>query len=318
MTQPEIAIIGAGMAGAACAEALAQAGHEVQLFDKGRSVGGRLAQRRRAIGTFDHGAQYMTARDPGFMAACTNWHERGLLEPWSVTSAESAPRWIGVPGMNTSVKAMLEGLAVATGVRIGAVERRDTEWLLTDEEGRRHGPFEGLVIAIPPVQAVQLIGDHAFRQRLEAVAMAPCWAAMFGFHEPFDAGFEAMSAEEGAIAWAALNSTKTGRAGKACWTIHASAEWSTAHLEDDPFDIGAPLLGEFTKLVGAALPDPDLLEVHRWRYAMVTRPLGEACLYDREGRLGLAGDWCLGPRVEAAYLSGRAMAREMFPEEMIG
>ncbi|MEL6486923.1 MAG: FAD-dependent oxidoreductase, partial [Pseudomonadota bacterium] len=36
----DIAIIGAGMAGLACASALTAAGHKVQVFDKGRGPGG--------------------------------------------------------------------------------------------------------------------------------------------------------------------------------------------------------------------------------------------------------------------------------------
>ncbi|NBY26365.1 MAG: FAD-dependent oxidoreductase, partial [Betaproteobacteria bacterium] len=40
-----LAVIGAGMAGIACARTLVQAGHTVQLFEKSRGVGGRMATR---------------------------------------------------------------------------------------------------------------------------------------------------------------------------------------------------------------------------------------------------------------------------------
>jgi hypothetical protein len=39
----------------------------------------------------------------------------------------------------------------------------------------------------------------------------------------------------------------------------------------------------------------------------VTEPVGTPALLDREIGLGLCGDWCLGGKVEAAFLSGRAM-----------
>ncbi|MDP3490273.1 MAG: FAD-dependent oxidoreductase, partial [Phenylobacterium sp.] len=42
----KIAIIGAGMAGLSCAEALSDAGHAVQVLDKGRGPGGRMSTRR--------------------------------------------------------------------------------------------------------------------------------------------------------------------------------------------------------------------------------------------------------------------------------
>ena len=41
---------------------------------------------------------------------------------------------------------------------------------------------------------------------------------------------------------------------------------------------------------------------------MVETALGHPCLYDPAQRLGAAGDWCLGPRIEASFDSGRALA----------
>jgi renalase len=35
---------------------------------------------------------------------------------------------------------------------------------------------------------------------------------------------------------------------------------------------------------------------------------GEDCLWDCVERLGACGDWCVGGRVEAAFLSGVALA----------
>ena len=52
-----VVIIGAGMAGLACARHLADAGLAVVLLDKGRGVGGRVATRRVGDMQFDHGAQ---------------------------------------------------------------------------------------------------------------------------------------------------------------------------------------------------------------------------------------------------------------------
>ena len=63
------AIVGAGMAGIACARTLVQAGHRVTLFEKSAGIGGRMSTRRSQFGTFDHGAQYFTVRDARFARA---------------------------------------------------------------------------------------------------------------------------------------------------------------------------------------------------------------------------------------------------------
>jgi len=63
-----IAIIGAGIAGLACATRLQQAGHNVSVFEKSRGLGGRMSPRRTDQWQCDHGAQYFTARTPEFLA----------------------------------------------------------------------------------------------------------------------------------------------------------------------------------------------------------------------------------------------------------
>lgn len=50
---------------------------------------------------------------------------------------------------------------------------------------------------------------------------------------------------------------------------------------------------------------------HRWRYARVTRPLCQPFLTDATGTLHLGGDWCIGPRIEAAWDSGTAIAADI-------
>ncbi len=51
------AIVGAGMAGIACARTLAQAGHRVTVFEQAEAVGGRMATVDSPFGGFDSGAQ---------------------------------------------------------------------------------------------------------------------------------------------------------------------------------------------------------------------------------------------------------------------
>ena len=81
-----IAIVGAGIAGLSCADALAARGHRVRLFDKGRCPGGRMSTRRAQLDgrdmQFDHGAQYFTARDADFVAQVRRWEDVGLAARW--------------------------------------------------------------------------------------------------------------------------------------------------------------------------------------------------------------------------------------------
>ena len=61
-----IAIIGAGISGLACATALNTAGYRVTTFEKSRGVSGRLGTRVTDNWQCDHGAQYFTASNTEF------------------------------------------------------------------------------------------------------------------------------------------------------------------------------------------------------------------------------------------------------------
>lgn len=49
------AVVGAGLAGIACARTLLQAGHRVTVFEQAERVGGRTASHESPFGSFDAG-----------------------------------------------------------------------------------------------------------------------------------------------------------------------------------------------------------------------------------------------------------------------
>ena len=128
------------------------------------------------------------------------------------------------------------------------------------------------------------------------------------------AGFEAPLAlvqdtlrQRGPIGWAARNNAKPGRASEECWVVQASPEWSCAHLEDNAETVAAALLAELAEANGGPLPRQLGATAHRWRFAR-SGTAGEEALWDAEQRIGVCGDWLIGPRVEAAYMSGLLLA----------
>jgi predicted NAD/FAD-dependent oxidoreductase len=81
-------------------------------------------------------------------------------------------------------------------------------------------------------------------------------------------------------------------------------------LEDSAESVIAALTAAFAAATGVTAA-PRSAHAHRWRYALADAPLGEPFLWDAEQKLGLCGDWCLAPRLEAAYLSATALGKTM-------
>lgn len=302
-----VAIIGAGMAGIACARALADAGHAPVVFDKGRGIGGRMATRRAGDGLqFDHGAQYVTARGPAFAAVLHGLARTGAAARWG-----AAGRHVGLPGMTGMVRTLASGLEVRQGVEVCALRPEGAGWRLDWPGGG--AVFARVVLAVPAPQAVALLPDgHDLAAAVGAARYDPCLTLMAAFPGGSPAPFEAAADDGHALSWIALDSAKPGRAGPlTAWVAQAAPDWSVRHLELDRDAIAASMLPLLCARIGADPGTALHVAAHRWRYARVARAAGVPFLRDGGGRLYAGGDWCLGPRIEAAWASGTAIAADI-------
>ncbi len=337
-----IAVVGAGIAGIACARTLTQAGHHVTIFEKSHSVGGRMATRQTEFGGFDHGTQYFTVRDARFEKALAT--ASGLVRPWSANTVRildeagrvvaSAPppseaHWVATPGMNALVRqwaAPLEAagsLTLQTEVsRIEPDKLHPERWQLQTEgpgaDNRVYSGYDAVLLAMPSPQALALLlssqQGKTLRADLGRVSVAPCWTLMLAFPQAVQPTLAHLGPQWNAarsthhrIAWLARESSKPGREPIERWTVQASTEWSQRHLEDDAERVTAKLLKAFTEVTGIRA-EPPYAVAYRWRYAQTTEPLGKTHLWDPKSRIGACGDWCLGHRVEDGFISGLEMA----------
>lgn len=317
---PEVIVVGAGIAGLSCAAHLARAGMRVRVLDKARGPGGRLSTRRDADAQWDHGAQYFTARDRDFSALIRGLAEDGIVARWQprmvtieggvvTPRADAGERWVGAPRMSALTRALSRELDVETGVRVSDLRREGGALTLFDERGRAT-QADVVLLTVPAAQALPLVEglSPSLASAAAAASLAPCWAVMCQL-EGAELGFDAARIIGTPLSWAARDGSKPGRPDPATWVLHASPAWSRAHLEDAPEAVARALVAAFGEAVGRDLA-PSSARAHRWRYALAESEgaLG-GCLLDVEAGVGVAGDWCLGARVESAWLSGRALAR---------
>ena len=326
MARSRVAVIGAGMAGMSASRDLARAGNEVVVFDKARGVGGRMPTRRHEAGAFDHGAQYFTARSEVFRGQVEDWCKRGLAAIWDATivrldkgqiTAENdpSPRYVGVPKMSVLARDLGEGLEIRCGAHVAGIERLDSGWSLTTREQGVFGGFDAVVLATPAPQTIPLlprVGSlGSARERIERVEVDPCQAVMASFCDALPVDFDAAFVAHSPLAWIARNGSKPGRPPGECWVLHASPEWSQEHVDLAPEAVARELIAALEEVLGGGLLAADQVVAHRWLYAKTRRPEGDACLWSAESGVGICGDWMIGSRVEDAFLSGHALAREM-------
>lgn len=306
---PDILIIGGGMAGLSAATALAGAGQRIVVLDKGRGPGGRMAARRVEIAgepvSFDHGAQYFTARDPAFREAVAGWEQTGAAARWPAAGADA---WVGTPGMNAPIRAMAERLDVRWGLRAERLSREGALWRVEVGEGAFTAAT--VLVAVPAEQAAVLLADVAphFAARAASLTSAPCWAVMTAFAEPLTQVPDTFRSDTAPVSWAARNSAKPGRGGRDTWVIHASPARSRELVDRPKEEAAAAVLADFFAATGTPAAVPIHCDAHRWLYALPEVRQAEGPLFDPDLRIGIAGDWLHSPRVEGAWVSGRALA----------
>lgn len=340
-----IAVIGAGMAGIVCARTLVQAGHQVQLFERNPQAGGRMATEDTPFGSFDHGAQYFTVRDPRF--AQTLALAPKLCKPWSANTVRvldtygrvaaaslpaSEPHWVAAPGMSALPQHWAAPLvaqqAIEFDTQVTAIGRdalHPEQWQLatagatgTPDALRVFGGFDDVVLAVPHAQAVQLLRASslaaAFQRKLAPVSVGPCWTLMLAFPQSalphLGPQWNAARSTHHRISWLARESSKPGRSSVERWTVQASTAWSAEHLLDDAPRVLAKLHKAFSEVTGIRA-EPAYASVHSWHQAQTLTPLGDSHLWDTKLRVGVCGDWCLGHRVENAFISGLELALAM-------
>lgn len=329
----KVAIIGAGMAGLACARELVQQGHEVVVFEKSRGPGGRMPTRwidRDAsppVG-FDHGTQYFQASSPAFVDLISLARQAGAVAPWagnvvnlgygiSSPHVSGTTRWVGTPGMASLGRFMAHGLDVRLQCRVAGVARRDGVYQLTlhlaDGSVRVESDFDAVVSGMPAEQVAQLFDEShpPLASLASAVKSNVTWSVMLTSREAVKVDFDGAFVVDSPLGWICRDSSKPGRAMGDRWVLQATADWSRQHQEYAADEVTKMLLDVFCNVTGQLIDDPLALTAHRWLYSLPSNPLGMPCYFSEEHMLGACGDWLTGARVEDAFLSGHTLGHQL-------
>ena len=294
-----IGIVGAGISGLACARTLT-GGPSVTLFDKGRGFGGRLSS-RRAEGAggepflFDHGAAVVDVAGARFREAVDRVVRAGRAGWVGAGTAR------GEPSMHELVRGLAGEAPVRFGVTVARLDATEEGVWMLGADGEPLGRFDRVVVTVPAPQAAALVTsvDADLARRTAAVEYEPRWVAMLGVQAA--AGPRLTRDGDGRVIEALVHR------GGGAWTAHATRLWSAQHLEADAPEALRILQAAASRL-DERLAHPEYAAAHRWRYARVSRSIGEPLACSACGRVLVCGDGFGGVDAAGAYASGTAAA----------
>jgi renalase len=327
-----VAVVGAGIAGASIARALALAGHSVHMFDKARGLGGRLATRRvewvdhqgqAATTRLDHGALGFTASNPTFQAFVDLALQAGWLAEWkprlapgSLPLEGGAMLYVPVPDMAALCRHLLEGVPISLAFAVDDLRQGPLGWQVQAGGVCHASKFDAVVLALPPAQAALLLNPHRldWARHASTALMQPSWTLMGIAADPEpESGWDLARPPSGPLAWVLRNDARPGRAsvpGQAHWVAHARTGWSRRYLEQPAAWVQQQMQAALAEHLGRPV-DWHHCTVHRWRYALPqahgTAP-APSVWWDAALGVGVCGDFLGGCGVEGAWLSAQALS----------
>ncbi|SDC47012.1 hypothetical protein SAMN05660690_1562 [Geodermatophilus telluris] len=309
-------VVGAGIAGVACARALTAAGVPVRVLDRGRRPGGRMASRTLSGRVTDLGASYLTAADDSpFTAVVADWVSRGLARPWTDTFAVAGPdgverttsgpvRYAAPGGLRSLVADLAEGLDV---VQERAVSRVEAGPRVDGED------VPAVVLALPDPQARRLLPDDLADRLLGEREWQPSLAVALGWDErrwPADL-HGAFVHDDPVLEWVADDGDRRGD-GAPVLVAHTTGDTAAAHLADP--DAAAPAVAAAVRRVLGIDAAPAWTHVHRWTFARPADPREEP--FGRVDGIGACGDgWRAPSKVESAWTSGHLLGTALGAEQ---
>jgi renalase len=317
----DLLVIGAGLSGVAVATTVHEAGGTVQVVDRGRRIGGRMASRRlRDTGTsadgrvVDYGASYFTARDPDFLALVGRMVEAGVVRPWTDTfhvhaegvmaGVRTGPvRYAAPLGLRSVVEFLAQPLPnVITDTHIERVEINASGVVGDDYKA------DQLALCMPQPQAERIVNDGLLPD--VNITWEPVIAVTLVFDERTWLDIDGVFVnDDPIITWIADDGKRRGDDAPVL-VVHVNPVFAAGHL-DDPSGV-LPNAIAATRRVLEIDALPSWTWAHRWSLARPIAGLDEEFWRHPELPVALAGDaWAGGPRVEAAWLSGRALGQAL-------
>ncbi|MFT6915381.1 MAG: renalase [Motiliproteus sp.] len=321
-----VAIVGAGMAGVSAAQLLTSRGIAVEVFDKSRGTGGRMASKRIGDSEMlpvDIGTQSFQACSDEFKKALQLWQQQGWAKPWNPVTYrhrqgvlsrynEAEQGWLGTPRMSALTRQLLGDTRLRSNIRITALLPEAGHWRLQDSTGTHYGPYTHVIVTAPAPQASRLLSPvpelaDAASQR----PMLPTWVVVLALASPLATAFDRVLSNSPPLDYAVRHSAKPGREGaQEVWVLQASAYWSLSHTATPVDQIIKQLSAAFAEMLGSPLPAVVAALAHRWLFAQADHA-SPIILANQASTLFAGGDWCSSGGVEGAWLSGRRTAERL-------
>jgi renalase len=281
-------ILGAGMAGLCAGASLMENGKDINILEKSRGLGGRLATRRVNLNEssdqqayFDHGIQFLEFSNSDSFQGFSHFLGPDRIQQWDLKSSSSFKVLRPLPGMSSVGKSFPSATQVLIKKKVTQInyQQESESWIVSVEDQSEYRARQ-LISTMPVPQMIEILSqsflsfEHESVQRLMNVRYLPCITLLIILKE--ETQFHLMRNPDSALELLIENKNKGISKEVPCLTVVASGEWSKIHF----LDSSESIFENLWKICKRWIPGEVLrYEVHRWKYSQPVNNLSN--LIDR-------------------------------------
>ena len=316
-------VIGSGISGATIANLLNKK-FQVNLYDKGRGPGGRASFKRvkGQIG-FDHGTQYFSPKTIEFKKFTKRLIKIKILKKWSgnhifLNSKKKENKKhikiIGKKGNNDICKFLLKKVKCFYQSEVKKIYYKNKLWFLLFTDGKIR-TYKGVILTCPFPQLKKLsekfINNTFIKRKLKMDANITVMIAIkknkkspssFLFDDPV-------------LGWAGNENTKKRFKSKYdLWTLQSTFKWANKNINKNKKNLkknSKILIDKFFKLTKIKKTKVIYSINHGWKYSSNSKPLKIRSYWDPQKKIGVCGDWFIGPRLESGWISAHDLFKKI-------
>ena len=320
-----IAIIGAGITGITLANLL-QEKYNLTVFEKSRGVGGRMATRRAEPYQFNHGAQYFKIENKEFKDFLQPLMVNNIIKPLKANQIEILNKKVikrtkiynkkyftAESKMNSVVKYLINNnLSIKLLCNIEKTLKENDKWFIIDSDKVSYGPYDWLLITIPPNQATKILyNSFKFLDIIKKIKMRSCYSLMLGFDEIKEFDFDTALFLDEDVRWLSISKKILEKKEYYNLLINSSFNFAEQNINGSKDKISNYLIKQVSDILQCELNNYKHRALHFWKYAMSEKNNNLGSLFDEDLKVIVCGDWCMNGKVEGAFLSAKNAANKL-------
>ena len=314
-----VAVIGAGITGITLANLL-QKKVKLTVFEKSRGVGGRMATRRAEPYQFNHGAQYFKIENEEFKGFLSPLMENKIVKPLEANHVEifnkkvikrlktdNKKYFTAETKMNSIVKYLVNNnFFIKLSCKIEKTIKEQGKWFIIDNERVSYGPYDWLLITIPPYQAIEILSNNfKFLNTMKENKMRSCYSLMLGFDKIKEFNFDTALFLDVDVQWLSIRKKILGEKEYFNLLINSSYNFAEQNINCSKNKISDYLIEQISDILKCELNNYKHKALHFWKYAMSEKNNNLGSLLDENLKVIVCGDWCMNGKVEGGFLSAR-------------